>query len=220
MGPLLVTGAACFGAAVGIGLVTGAAGRAFGQTAEPAAVRGLYIVLAAFIEGIGVLGVVIGVQAIFVSDVGDSSAAIVAAVPAVGGAVAGIILAGRSALSWRSPVFVGTRFIAGLGVLGVVIGVLAVEMGGGRTIEGGDGPFVIIALVMLAAAIGHGLSGARSLDALGEARSGGPSGIGTPGTVEFVRMQAIRRAAFFELAAVLAVVVAVLLIVMDGRNRP
>lgn len=217
MGPLLVTGAACFGAAVGIGLITAAAERAFERTAEPAAVRGLYIVLAAFLDGIGVLGVVIGILAIFLADVGDTTGAVLAAAPAVGGAAAGIILAGRAALSWRSPVFVGTRFIGGLGVLGVVVGTFAVMMGSGRTIRSGDAPFVIIAFVMLAAAIGLGLSGARGLDALGQARSGGGSAAGTPGTDEYIRARVMMRAAILEFTAVVVVTGAILLIVLDRR---
>lgn len=213
MGPLLVTGAACFGAAVGIGLITAAASRALAETAEPLAVRGLHVILIAFLEGIGVLGVVIGLLAIMAAGVGDTSSAIVAAVPAVGGAIAGLILARGADQGSIRPQRVGLPFIGGLGVLGIVVGVEAVLIGDGRAIGGGDGPFAIVAVVLLATAIGGAVSGARGLGAIGLARSSGPSGIGVPGTLEYERMQVIRRAAVVQSIAIVAAVVAIALIV-------
>ena len=62
MGPLLMPGLACFGAAVGIGLLASAAGLPAGPPAAGAsyrlASRSLVIVLAAFAEGVAVLGIV------------------------------------------------------------------------------------------------------------------------------------------------------------------
>lgn len=214
MGPLLVTGAGCFGAAIAMGLITAAAGRALSETAEPLSVRAVYILLAAFIEGMGVLGVVIGILAIAEAKIGDPSSAVVAAVPAVGGSVAGIILAlrgGRSAVR-----ILGLSFIVGLGYLGVVVGVLAIAIGEGARLGMGDAPFAIIAIVYVVAPIGLGISGVRSIADVGRARSVGPSGIRQPGTVEFLRIRVVGRAALFQTVTIVATVAATLLVVLGG----
>lgn len=218
MGPLVITGVACFGAAVGIGLITAAAGGAIRQGAEPRALGGLYLTLTAFIEGIGVLGAVIGILAIVFARVGGASAAIVAAVPAVGGAVAGLIRA-SSAFGARMPLLaLGIPLIAGLGILGVLVGALAVLNGEGQPIQGDTLPFATVGLVLFAVAIGHGESGARGFDELGDISSGGASAMGTPGAAESIRMRTIRRASILQMATVVAVAVAVILIVTNGQR--
>jgi F0F1-type ATP synthase membrane subunit c/vacuolar-type H+-ATPase subunit K len=215
MGPLLVTGAACFGAAVGIGLLTAAAARALADTTEQAAIRGLHLVLIATEQAIGVLGVVIGILAIVVTGVGDTTSAILAAVPAVGGAVTGTILARRAGkVRIRTPL--GLPFIGGLGLLGVVVGIEAVVIGKHRAISAGDGPFAIVALVLLTAALWGGVTGARGLESAARGRSEGPSGLRVSGTLEHERMRAIRNATVLQSTAFVAAIVAFALIVIGA----
>jgi F0F1-type ATP synthase membrane subunit c/vacuolar-type H+-ATPase subunit K len=215
MGPLLVTGAACFGGAVGIGLITAAAARALADTTEQGAIRGLHLVLIATEQAIGVLGVVIGILAIVVAGVGDTTSAIVAAVPAVGGAVTGTILArhaGKAGI--RTPL--GLPFIGGLGLLGVVVAIEAVVIGKNRAIGAGDLPFAIVALVMLCAAQWGGVTGARGLERAARGRSEGPSGLRVPGTLEHERVLAIRNATVVQSTAIVAAIVAIALIVVGA----
>ena len=202
MGPLLVTGAACFGAALGIGLITAAASRALAETSEPKALRGLQMLLLATEEAIGVLGVVIGILGIVIAGVGDTSSAIVAAVPALGGMAAGMILALRTDRGSIRAQPIAFRFMGGLGLLGVVAGIEAVTIGNGHTIRGSDGLFAIVAVVFLSAALFGGVSGARGL-----------AGLRVPGTLERVRARAISRALLVQSSAIVAAVVAVIIIV-------
>ena len=213
MGPFLVVGAACFGGAVAIGLITSAAVQAASSSTQPLAVRALYVLSVAFREGTGVLGVIIGFLAITLADVGDGSTAIVVAVLAVGGAVAGLILASRGGPDVARLRSLGVPFIGGLGTLGLVVAVLGVIMGSGATMKTGDGPFAIVALILFVVQLLAGILAARDIAELGGSPSGGDAAVTTPGTLEYVRARAIRVAALMQLIVVAAVTIAILLLV-------
>ena len=64
----IVYGGAAIGPGIGIGILGGLSSSAIGRNPDAAGqIRGLAIILAAFAEGLGVLAVVVGLLAIFLS---------------------------------------------------------------------------------------------------------------------------------------------------------
>lgn len=161
MGPLLLTGIVLFGSTVALGLLTSSV-RPLGA-AEAAAIRGLFIIQAAFVEGIGVLGVVVGLLAILV---GLPAAAIVVAGPAMVGAGVGLgIVFGRRGSLEPATTAIGSMFIVGLAILGLVIGILAAILTDRGTVEVPDWPFIVGGLVAAAATLEIGRSGGAAIEA-------------------------------------------------------
>ena len=164
MGPLLFTGLACFGGAVAIGLVAASTSRPVGVTGEAAASRGLAIVLMAFAQGIAVLGVVIGLLAVTLGAVRDPAGGLLAAGPAVAGAVVGIGLIVRRAASSDAQVsIVAAMFIVGMAVLGIVVALLGVFIVEVERSTLSDWPFVILGFASGASAIAIGVTGTRTV---------------------------------------------------------
>jgi F0F1-type ATP synthase membrane subunit c/vacuolar-type H+-ATPase subunit K len=166
MGPMLMTGLALFAAAVDNGLI---ASRTFPwpTTSGPGSpVRTLAIVLMAYVEGIAVLGVVVGQLAIFLAGV-PTDAGLLTATLAIVGAIVGIaLIVLRRKAADRGITTIAVAFILGSGVLGLVIAVLAltIETPDGSSVA--DAPFVILGAATAAATLAIGVTGANAMRSL------------------------------------------------------
>src|SRR5439155_12515550 len=166
MGPRLMTGLACFGAAVAIGVVASSQARAQ-DPAEAKAGRRLAIILIAFAMGSGVLGVVIGLVAIFFGEVRDPTSGLPAGVPAILGAIIGLGLVARHAGEtdrWTS--IIGAIEIVAVAMLGIVVASLAVLIAEIGRPPPPDWPFVILGVATATSAIGLARTGRAALRVL------------------------------------------------------
>ncbi len=172
MGPLAMTGLICLGAAIGLGLLTAQA-RPVARLADPAPARSIMVTAAAFIEGIGVLGVVAGVLAVVLGKAaGASSGALVTGL-GLSGTLIGIILIVRHADHVdRQAALLGAMFAMGLGVLAAVVGTLAIVLDERATTIPPDWSFVVVGLVSGAAALLMGRAGGQALAAAAVAEIG------------------------------------------------
>lgn len=123
-----MTGLTLAGAAVALGLLAHGVPRTTAQppgSIAPAPVR-MAVILFAFVEGIAVLAVVQGLLAIFADALSEPSAGLFVGLPAVAGAIAGlaIVIRDRDETDSRAATL-GMSFVAGLGVLGVAVAMLA-----------------------------------------------------------------------------------------------
>ncbi|MEO8437987.1 MAG: hypothetical protein ABI562_05970 [Chloroflexota bacterium] len=204
MGPMLMTGLAVFGATIALGLIASNTPRSTGPTRDPASPRGLAIILMAIALGIAVLGVVVGLLAIFRGETSDPSSGLLATGPAVAGAILGLgLIVRRVGNTDPTATAYGVANIIGQGVLGAVVAVLAVLVVEEGTGKPADWPFVILGLASAAAALGIGLTGARSLQALAGADES---------TAKAIRARQISRCLLFQAVGVGASVVAILLV--------
>jgi F-type H+-transporting ATPase subunit c len=157
-----MTGLVCLGAALGLGLVTSHA-RPARDPADTSAVRGMFIVTAAFVQGIGVWAVVGGILAVIYGKAGGAPAAVLAAGLALTGTVLGIALVLRQLDRVdRSAALLGAMFTTGLGTLGAVIGILAIVLDERATTLPPDWPFVAIGLISGFCALAAGWLGGRA----------------------------------------------------------
>ncbi len=170
MGPLLMTGLSCFGAAVGLGLIATGTWPSDGAPVSRSVPnqRGLAVILMAFCQGVGVLGVVVGLLAIFVAgSMADPAYGLLAAGPAVVGGLIGLALVIRH---WRSgnPEISSlvALFIVGIVVLGIVVAMLTVLIVPEPTKILSDWPFVVLGLINGSAALAIGATGAGGVAAL------------------------------------------------------
>jgi len=132
LGPLVMTGLAALGAAVGIGWLCASS---WIPTHEPTdrrvlTGRSLALVSMAFCEGIAVLGVVVGILAVMTDGQIGLTDELLAAGPAVVGAVIGLGLVVRHRRT-ADPRLVphAVVFIVGLANLGIVVALLAYILG-------------------------------------------------------------------------------------------
>ncbi len=199
MGPLLMAGLACGGAAVAISLLAAGTSRPAGTAS-----RGFAVVQIAFCQGIAVLGVVAGLLAVFAGAVPDPAGGLLAAGPAAAGAIVGLGLVVRHRHGSDAGVStIGAMGIVGLAVLGIVVALLAFVIPVVGTTTLSDWPFIILGPVSGASALAIGVTGARALGSMTGADEE---------TAKVIAAAQISRGALFELAAIGASVVAILLI--------
>src|SRR4051812_8385751 len=127
MGALLVSGLALAGAAIGIAQATANAREGSGPDAALA--RATAIVGMAFAQGIGVLGAVVGLLAIFVLEAGDTNSGLVVALVAGAGAIVGLAVVARGGGGGRTIRALGLMYVIGNLLLGIVVGILAATLG-------------------------------------------------------------------------------------------
>ena len=174
MGPLLMTGLACFGAAVAIGSIAAGSSPPAGPPDKVAsyqlAARAMAIVLVAFVEGVAVIGVVVGMLAIEGGAVTKPSDGIFAAGPALIGALIGLglILTNVSNVSVTTAL-ICSLFIGTIGVLSVIVASLAWFIAEPAFTPPADWPFVILGLVSGGAALGIGVTGGRTVRGIPDA---------------------------------------------------
>jgi F0F1-type ATP synthase membrane subunit c/vacuolar-type H+-ATPase subunit K len=162
VGPLAMAGLICLGAALGLGLVSSHA-RSARDPADALQVRGMFIVTAAFVQGIGVLSVVGGIISVIYGKAGGAPSAVLAAGLALSGTVLGIALILRQLDRVDRPAaLLGAMFTTGLGTLGAVIGILAIVLDERATTLPPDWPFVAIGLVSGICALAAGWFGGRA----------------------------------------------------------
>jgi F0F1-type ATP synthase membrane subunit c/vacuolar-type H+-ATPase subunit K len=206
MGPLLLTGFATGGAAIAIGIIAASATRSTRSVMPAPPSRRLALILTAFAEGTGVWGVVIGALAVTTGSIDAPGATpIIAPVLGIAGAAIAfvVMLRNPAALDPRfAPIPI--MFIIGLAVLALADAILAITIHerGGRVPE--TWPFAILGVVMAGSVIGLGVTGARSVRAIG--------GLDDTAAVA-VSSKAIARILPFQVASIGASVLAILLIV-------
>lgn len=119
----------------------------------------------AFCEGIAILGVVVGLLGVFTDSRTAPADGLLAAGPAVAGAIVGLGVVARSRHT-ADPrlVFQAATYIIGLANLGIVVAVLAALVGGAGRKHPIDGPiFAILGLVSLGSALALGSNGAQAI---------------------------------------------------------
>ncbi len=206
MGPLVMTGLATFGAAVGIGLLMSGTY----PTSEPIdgrvpTSRGLAIVLMAFCAGLGVLGIVAGLLAVMLDVTVEPNDSLLAAGPAVMGALVGIAIIVRNRPTMNAALVpISISFIVGMAMLGVMVTVIAFSLGGLGTNLPIDGPFEILGLVSLIASVAIGRSGAAAIRSMNGASDDARRAISG---------RQIARSGLFQAAGVAASVIAIVLVV-------
>ena len=169
-----MTGLACFGAAVAIGLVAAGSTPPSGPPDKVAsyqlAARTLAIILTAFVEGVAVIGVVVGMLAIEVGSVTDPADGIFAAGPALIGALIGLglILTHVTNVSVTTAL-ICSGFIVAIGVLSVIVASLAWFIAEPVAAPPNDWPFVVLGLVSGGAALGIGVVGGRAVRGIPDA---------------------------------------------------
>lgn len=206
MGALALTGIATFGAAIGIGLIV--AGTfpeplTTGRVAPPG--RALAIILMAFCEGIGVLGVVIGILAVELTTTAPRGDVMLAAGPGVAGALIGlaIIFRNRPNADPRLSTL-GMSFIVGLAMLGMVVAILGSIFDETPSRVSIANTFVVLGFICGAAAVVMGMIGGRAVGSIQGADAS---------EILRIRARTISRAAILEFAAVTAIASAIVLIV-------
>ena len=206
MGPLLLTGLVTGGAAIAIGIIAASTTRSTRSVLPAPPSRRLALILTAFAEGIGVWGVVIGALAVTTGEIDAPGATpIIAPVLAIAGAAVAFVVMIRN-LADLDPRWapLANLFIIGLAVLALVIALLAILIRehGARIPE--SWPFAILGLVMAGSVVGLGVTGASSVRAI--------AGLDDAAAVA-VSSKAIVRCLPFQVAAVGATIVAIVLIV-------
>ncbi|MEO8470404.1 MAG: hypothetical protein ABI573_12150 [Chloroflexota bacterium] len=206
MGPLVMTGLATFGASMGIGLLMSGTY----PTSEPIdgsvpTSRGLAIVLMAFCTGLGVLGVVVGLLAVMLAATIGPNDSLLAAVPAVAGALVGVAMIVRNRPSLNAALVpISISFIVAMAMLGVMVPVIATSLGDPGTKHPIDGPFGILGLVSLIASLAIGRTGATAVRSMN-------------GASEEVRRsisgRQIARSGIFQATGVVVTVIAIVMIV-------
>ncbi len=165
MGPLAMAGLVCLGAAIGLGLLTSQA-RPGASLEDRVRIRGLMTLAAAFVEGIGVFGIIVGVLSVELGKAAGADSGAVCAALALTGTLVGIGLVARHIDRVdRQAAFLGAMFAMGLGVLGAVAGVLATIADERATSLPQDWPFVTLGAVAGTAALLMGRAGGQALAA-------------------------------------------------------
>ena len=208
MGPLVMTGLATFGAAIGVGLLLSGTY----PTTEPVDRRGPSgrspaIVLMAFSMGIGTLGVVAGLLAAMTDGDVGGTAWLLAAGPAVVGAIIGIAIIVRNQPTANEQLVpIAVSFVVGMAVLGAVVAMLALTFADVGAKHPISGPFEVLGLISLASAIGIGLTGADAVGSMNGAELA---------TARAISARQIRRGALFQAAGVAASAVSIVIIMLS-----
>ena len=169
MGPLLMTGLSCFGAAVALGLIsTGTwppVGEPVGRQVQTG--RGLAFILMAFSLGVAALGTVVGLLAILVAGDVDPADGSLAAGPAVADGIIGMVLVVRHRrIGDPSVTTLAAVYVLGIANLGIVVALLALFIVEEPTKSLTDWPFVILGLISGVSALAIGATGASAVRAL------------------------------------------------------
>ena len=165
MGPMLMTGLITFGTAIAIGLIGSAAADVATSSANARAIRSARGILFAFCAGLGVLGTIVGLLAIFILPLSDPAAAPFVGVPAVVGAAAGLGLIARSPHDGGWPVR-AIYNVVGQGILGLVVAMLAILIATKPPGHVNDLVFVLLALVGAASALAVGVVSRRAIESM------------------------------------------------------
>ena len=204
MGPLAMTGLVLLGAAIGLGLLASRSRPASVRTDAPR-IRALLTIAAAFIQGIGVLAVVVGLLAVELGDAAGQSSAPVVAGLAVAGALLGIGIIARSAGRVDpQAALLGAMFTIGLGTLGAVTGILAIVLDERGTGAPPDWPFIVVGIVGGVCALSIGWVGGRALTAATAADA----------DLAAIRTAMLRRIVPLDVVAIAAIGVGLLLLVV------
>ena len=191
MGPLAMTGLVLLGAAIGLGLLASRSRPASVRTDAPR-IRALLTIAAAFIQGIGVLAVVVGLLAVELGDAAGQSSALVVAGLAVAGALLGIGIIARSAGRVDpQAALLGAMFTIGLGTLGAVTGILAIVL-------------IVVGIVVEVCDLSIGCVGDRALTAATAADADRAA----------IRTAMLRRIVPLDVVAIAAIGVGLLLLVV------
>jgi F0F1-type ATP synthase membrane subunit c/vacuolar-type H+-ATPase subunit K len=210
MGPLLMTGLSVLGATIAIGLVAGRTPQSARpvEQAQPSLVRTLAIILFAYAEGVGVLGVVVGLLAVTIGRIAPDTNRWLAISPAFVGAILGLALAYRSAYEPNRQVrTLALAFIVALAVLAAVVAYLSDVL----SAIGSAPPQLPLALagaIAAAATVGMGWVGSAALPALVDAEQ-------EPGR-QLISQQ-IRRVLPYQLVAFVASGVAITMVAITPR---
>ncbi len=209
MGPLLMTGLSCFGGAVALGLIAEATwppdGAPVGRRVPTG--RSLAFILIAFCVGVATLGTVVGLLAVFEAGaVTDTAFGLLAAGPAVGGGLIGLVLVARH---WRAgdpriSAFAAVN-VLGVAVLGCVVALMALFVVEEAPKDLTDWPFAILGLVSATSALAIGVTGASAVRAL--------RGVDEH-TAKAIASAEISRCALLQVAFVGASAAAIVLIVL------
>jgi F0F1-type ATP synthase membrane subunit c/vacuolar-type H+-ATPase subunit K len=206
MSPLSLTGLACFGAAIAIGLIASGTWRPVAEPvrSQPSA-RGLAVISMAFCEGGAVLGVVVGLIAATTGLVPDPADGVLAAGPAVAGALVGLglILAKRRQIDPKvaEP---AAAFIVGIAVLGIVVALMARYLHEPDSMSVATGPFALLGLINAASTLAMGVTSSRAVASL--------EGADASATTSIAKRQ-VSRNGVFQLGVIGSTVVALLFVV-------
>ncbi len=205
MGALAMTGLACFGAAIAIGLIASAAPRTPGNAPVAPGIRGLAMILIAFTMGSAVLGVIVGLLTIFEPGIHDPTSGLLAVASALVGLVVGLGLMARNAGRADPQVSAfAALFIIGTAILAVVVAILAVFIPSEVVTTLANWPFVVLGMASAGATIAIGLSGAAALRSM--------VGLDDPSAKVFVA-KAISRVFPFQAIGIGVSAVAIMLVV-------
>jgi F0F1-type ATP synthase membrane subunit c/vacuolar-type H+-ATPase subunit K len=201
---MLFTGLACFGAAIAQGLLASRTPGPIGSSLGPSHARGLAIILLAFVEGIAFLGVVVGFLVIVYCAVSAPTDGLLAAGPAIVGAIIGVeLIVLRLGSADRGVAQIGAAFIIRIALLSVVVPLLLATTGQAIAISVSDPPFVVLGALSGTAALGIGVSGARALGSLATA---------TDQAAITIRASQIARCMPLQGVSIIATVIAILLL--------
>lgn len=160
-----MTGLVLLGAAIGLGLLASHS-RPASVPADAPRIRAILTIAAAFIQGIGVLAVVVGLLAVELGEAAGQTSALLVAGLAVAGALLGIGLIARTAGRVDpKAALLGAMFVIGLGTLGAVTGILAIVLDERASSLPPDWPFVAIGVISGACALAIGWIGGHALAA-------------------------------------------------------
>jgi F0F1-type ATP synthase membrane subunit c/vacuolar-type H+-ATPase subunit K len=209
MGPMLMTGLACLGTAVGLGLLVSGTWRPVDEPVDRRVPTGrsLAIILMAFCESFAILGVIAGLLAILVVKAVHPGDGIFAAALGILGTVIGLgLVASQRRMADPVMSMIAGSYIAGVGVLGIVVAVLAnvIVESGTRSLT--EWPFVITGLISGASALAIGVIGGPAIQSMQGA---------DPATSKAIVNAQIFRCLPFQVAGIGASVVAILLMVLD-----
>lgn len=211
MGPLIMTGLAALAAAISIGWISASTWR---PTEPPArgvpSGRSLAIVSMAFCEGIAILGIVVGLLAVFLAGpVAPGDELLAAALP-IAGAVLGLVLVVRDrAMNDPYVAIQAIGFMLGLGILGLVVAYLATIFADTQVGPQLAGPYPILGLAQLVAIAGIAFTSAGSIRSMRGADLV---------AVRALLARQILRSAVFELVGVGSAVFAIWLIVTAASS--
>jgi F0F1-type ATP synthase membrane subunit c/vacuolar-type H+-ATPase subunit K len=211
MGPLLTTGLTVLGATIAIGLIAGRApqgGRPV-ERGQASLVRTLAIILFAYAEGIGVLGIVVGLLAVTIGRIAPDTNRWLSIAPAFVGAILGLALAYRSAYAPNRQVrSVAITFIVALAILTAVVAYLSDLLSAIGSAPPPDLPFALAGVIAAVATVGMGWVGSAALPALVDAEQ-------EPGR-QLISQQ-IRRVLPYQLVAFVASGVAIAMVAITPR---
>jgi F0F1-type ATP synthase membrane subunit c/vacuolar-type H+-ATPase subunit K len=211
MGPLLMTAFNVLGAGIAIGIVAGRTPGGVGEAADgrPSDVRRLAIILLAYAEGIGVLGIVVGLLAVVIGRISPDTNRWLAISPAFVGAILGLGLAFRSSFVPNAQVrLVAIGFIVGLAILAGIVAFLSALLPEIGSTPPPDLPFVLAGLVAAAATMGLGWVGTEAMAGLTVADSEARRAL---------LSRQIRRVFPYQVVAYVASAVAIAMVVVTPR---